>query len=120
MKSITIAITGLILASATAYAGETLNAAAVKNLVSGNTAVGETDTGTKMMNYFSPDGTLHRKMGKKMMEGTWEVKDDGTQCIEGVPGGCATIVKNDDGTYDRMQDGVSRLKWTEFKSGKAF
>lgn len=121
MKKIAFAFAGVVLFSTWAHAAETLDAGAVRKLITGNTALGMAPNGSTMKNYFSPDGNLIRQLGDKTVEGTWKVNDDGSQCVEGVPGGCATIVRNDDGTYDRVQpNGTSRLKWTSFVNGKDF
>ena len=51
------------------------------------------------------------------------MNDDGTQCVEGlpIPVVCAKIVRNDDGTYDRVAaDGSIPLKWTAIVKGKDF
>ncbi len=121
MKKIAFVITGFVLFSGWAHAAETLDAAAVRKLITGNTANGVAPNGATMKNYFSSDGKLYRYMNGDIFEGTWSVKDDGSQCVEGLPGGCATIVKNDDGSYDRvLPDGKARLKWTSFANGKDF
>ena len=121
MKKIAFAFAGLVLLSTWAHAAVTLDAAAVRKLVTGNTANGVAPNGATMKNYFAPDGKLVRQMGDKITEGSWTVNDDGSQCVAGVPGGCATIVKNDDGSYDRvLPDGKVPLKWTSFANGKDF
>lgn len=121
MKKIAFVFIGFALLSGWAHAAETLDAGAVRKLITGNTALGVAPNGSTMKNYFSPDGNLIRQLGDKIMAGTWKVNDDGSQCVEGVPGGCAAIVRNDDGTYDRVQsNGASRLKWTSFVNGKDF
>jgi hypothetical protein len=121
MKTITFVFAGFVLFSTVAYAAETMNADAVKELISGNTVHGLAPNGNTQKNYFSPDGKTYRQAGGKILEGTWRVNDDGTQCVEGMPGGCATIVRNDDGTYDRVTtEGGVRLKWTSVVKGKDF
>ena len=53
----------------------------------------------------------------------WYFNTDGSAgCgTPGVPGGCAKIVRNDDGTYDRVTDGAGiRLRWTSIVNGKDF
>jgi len=121
MKKIAFAFVSCVLFSTWVHAVETLDASAVRKLITGNTANGMTPNGATMKNYFSPDGSLVRQMGDKIMQGTWSVNDDGTQCVTGVPGGCAKIVRNDDGTYDRVTDGAGiRLRWTSIVNGKDF
>lgn len=121
MKNITFAFAGLMLFSSWAYAGETLDADAVKKLITGNTVHGLGPTGGIQKNYFAPDGKTIRQIGEKIIEGTWSVKDDGTQCVNGMPGGCAKIVRNDDGTHDRVVEGGGvRLKWRAVVNGKDF
>ena len=121
MKTIAFAFAGFVLFSTGAYAAETMDADAVKKLISGNTAHGLAPNGGTPKNYFSPDGKLYRQAGGKISEGTWRVNDDGTQCVEGLPGGCTKIVRNDDGTYDRVAaDGSVPLKWTAIVKGKDF
>jgi glyoxylase-like metal-dependent hydrolase (beta-lactamase superfamily II) len=58
----------------------------------------------------------------QVAEGTWKVNDDGTQCVDGIAGGCARIVSNGDGTYDRnhASSGKTLLKWNSFVNGKDF
>ncbi len=121
MKTITFALAGFVLFSTGAYAAETMDADAVKKLISGNTVHGLAPNGNTQKNYFSPDGKTYRQVGGKVLEGTWRVNDDGTQCVAGIPGGCAKIVRNDDGTYNRVTtEGKARLKWTSVVNGKDF
>lgn len=121
MKTIALALAGFFVLTATAQAAETLDAVAVKKLITGNTVHGIAPNGNTQKNYFAPDGKTYRQTGDKIIEGTWRVNDDGTQCVEGMPGGCAKIIRNDDGTYDRViSDGGVRLKWTAVVNGKDF
>lgn len=121
MKQALIAVAGFLLVSASVQAAETLNADAVKKLISGNTAHGLAPNGKTPKIYFSTDGKLYRQDGDTVREGTWHVKDDGMQCVEGTPGGCARIVRNDDGSHDRVNaDGKTLLKWTSVTPGKGF
>ena len=107
--------------SAFVHAAETLDAEAVKKLLTDHTVHGLAPNGNTQKNYFSADGKTYRQVSGKILEGTWQVKDDGTQCVEGMPGGCAKIVRNDDGTYDRIISGGGvRLKWTAVVKGKDF
>ena len=121
MKKIAMAFAGFVLFSSLTHAGETLDADAVKKLITGNTAHGLAPNGATRKNYFSADGKLFRYQDGNVSEGTWKVNDDGTQCVQGIPGGCATIVRNDDGTYDRvLATGKVALKWMKFVNGKDF
>ena len=121
MKAITLVFSGFVLFSTGSFAAETLDADAVKKLISGNTVDGLAPNGNTQKNYFAPDGTTIRKIGDKLIEGTWNVKEDGTQCVTGMPGGCAKIVSNGDGTYDRVVEGGGiRLRWVSVTSGKGF
>jgi len=121
MKKFLLATAGVMMLSSTAYAGEPLDANAVKKLISGNTAHGLAPNGMTPKIYFAADGKLIRQDGNKTREGTWQVKDDGMQCVEGTPGGCARIVRNDDGTYARVNaDGKKLLTWTKIVNGKDF
>jgi len=121
MKIITFACAGLLLFSTLAHAGETLDADAVKKLITGNTVDGLAPNGNTQKNYFAPDGKTFRQIGDKLIEGTWNVKEDGSQCVTGMPGGCAKIVSNGDGTYDRIGEGGGvRLRWVSVTSGKGF
>lgn len=121
MKSITFAFAGFALFATGAHAAETLDADAVRKLISGNTVHGLAPNGNTQKNYFSPDGKTYRQVGGKILEGTWRVNEDGTQCVEGMPGGCARIVRQDDGTYDRVTtEGGVRLKWSSVVNGKDF
>lgn len=121
MKKVIFALVSSFVFIAAAQAAETLDAEAVKKLITGNTAHGLAPNGNTQKNYFAPDGKTYREVGGKILEGTWRVNDDGTQCVEGMPGGCAKIVRNDDGTHDRVTtDGGVRLKWTAVVNGKDF
>ncbi|MBT9613212.1 MAG: hypothetical protein IV108_08100 [Burkholderiales bacterium] len=121
MKTITFAFAGLVLFSTWAHAGETLDAEAVKKLITGNTVDGLAPNGNTQKNYFSPDGKTIRQVGDKLIEGTWSIKEDGTQCVTGMPGGCAKIVSNGDGTYDRIAaEGKVLLRWVAVTKGKGF
>lgn len=103
------------------FAEETLDAAAVKKLLSGNTVEGlSANSGNTFLTYFTADGKLVRKDGDKITEGVWRVEDDGKQCVEGVPGGCAMIVKNDDGSYDRKNKKGVVARWLTITPGKGF
>lgn len=121
MKTIAFVFAGFVLFSTGAYAAETLDADAVKKLISGNTAHGLTPNGKTPKIYFSSDGKAFRKGDDGTFEGAWRVNDDGTQCTAGIPGGCAKIVRNHDGTYDRVTtEGKALLKWTSIVNGKDF
>lgn len=121
MKTMIFVFSGCVFFSSVACAAEKMDAAAVKELISGNTVHGLASNGNTQKNYFSPDGKTYRQVGGKILEGTWRVNDDGAQCVEGMPGGCAMIVRNDDGTHDRVTtEGGVRLKWTSVVKGKDF
>lgn len=118
----TLVFASLILISAGAHAAETLSADAVKKLLTGKTAdaLGAVSGGTPKT-YFAPDGKLYRAINNKRLEGTWYVEADGTHCIQGMPGGCAKIVRNEDGTYDRIKEnGEIYSKYLEIVDGKDF
>lgn len=120
-KFVMLAIAGLALCSASAYAADTLSAEEVRKLLAGHTAYALSATGNSPQNYFAPDGKLYRKMGDKLSEGGWEVKDDGTHCILGLPGGCAKVVRNADGTHDRvLENGEIYARWEKIVKGKDF
>ena len=121
MKIITLACAGLLLFSTWAHAGETLSADAVKKLLSGKTAHTLGANGATHKNHFGLDGKLNRSTDGKLSEGTWYVEDDGTHCVKGVPGDCAKIVNNGDGSYDRVTDkGEVRARWLAIVDGKDF
>jgi hypothetical protein len=120
MKAHAFVFTSLCMISIGAHAVETLDADAVRKLISGNTAHSVSPAGA-FKNYFSPDGKAVRHTGSAVAEGSWTVSDDGTHCLEGLPGGCAKIVRNDDGTYDRLAGGGKVLvKWTAVVKGRDF
>lgn len=121
MKKLTLAFAGLLLFSTWVHAGDALDADAVKKLITGNTVDGLAPNGNTQKNYFAPDGKTFRQIGDKVLEGTWSVKDDGTQCVTGMPGGCAKIFKNSDGSYDRITaEGKTLLRWVAVTNGKGF
>lgn len=121
MKRIAYVCAGVVLVSSWAHAAETLDADAVRTLIAGNTAHAMRNDGSLLKNYFSPDGKLVRQEGDQISEGTWSVKDDGMHCVDGLPGGCARIVRNDDGTHDRVRpNGKVGVKWTAFVKGRDF
>lgn len=121
MKKTMLYLAGLILFYGSAQADATLDAAAVKQLITGNTAHVQRGDGTTLKNYFSPDGKVIRYEKGETSEGTWQVKDDGTHCVEGMAGGCAKIVKNGDGSYDRVLPwGKVPVTWTAIVNGKDF
>jgi hypothetical protein len=119
MKKIICTFAGLMVFSSWASAGETLDADAVKKLVTGNTAHVLGPRGASK-NYHSPDGKLIRLFDGAVYEGTWQVKDDGTHCVKGMPGGCGKISDNGDGTYTRNRDDGEILKWPAIVNGKDF
>ncbi|MBI5936449.1 MAG: hypothetical protein HY850_01215 [Betaproteobacteria bacterium] len=121
MKNIILFSAGLFFFHAYALAGETLNADAVKKLITGNTAHTQRGNGAVLKNYFAPDGKIIRHENGETSEGTWMVKDDGMHCVEGIAGGCASIVKNGDGSYDRVRsNGKVAVTWTTVVNGKDF
>lgn len=121
MKKVAFAFAGVVLFSTWAHAAETLDAGTVKKLVTGNTVVGVLPDGGTIKNYFSDDGKIYRLAGGVAFEGTWQVKDDGTHCIDFGSINCAKIVKNDDGSYNRvMTNGKVAIRWTQFVNGKDF
>jgi len=118
-----LACIGLLLVSTFSFAAETLDAAAVKKLITGKTAdVLTANTGEMRKTYFSADGKVVRQADDKTEEGTWTVEDDGSHCLQGVKGGCAMIVSNSDGTYDRVhkKKGNVLARWLSFTDGKSF
>ena len=121
MKTIMVTFAGLVMASL-AYAGEELSGDAVKQLISGNTAHTYLN-GIEFKNHFAADGKLYRQMDGAITEGTWEVKNNGLHCVGGgVQNSCAKIVKNDDGTYDRLnpRTGQAGARWLKIVEGKDF
>lgn len=123
MKTTVLALAGLILVSASSQAAETLDAGAVRSLITDKTVTGvRVSDGVTLKNYFSPDGKVYRLENGQVAEGTWKVEDDGRQCVDGIAGGCARIVSNGDGTYDRNHaiSGKTLLKWNGFANGKDF
>lgn len=123
MKKTVLALAGLMLVSASSQAAETLDAGAVRALLTDKTVAGvRVSDGATLKNYFSPDGKVYRFENGQVAEGTWKVNDDGTQCVDGIAGGCARIVSNGDGTYDRnhASSGKTLLKWNSFVNGKDF
>jgi len=122
MKITAFAFASLFLVSTWAHAGETLSADAVKKLLTGKTAhaLGAV-SGATPKNYFAPDGKLYRSMNNKLLEGTWYVEADGTHCVKGMPGGCAKVVNNGDGTYDRVtENGEVYARYLTIVDGKDF
>ena len=121
MKTVSIAFVSMCLASGFVHAADEMDADSVKSLIMGNTVHAVNAQGVAQKNYFAPDGTTYRQVDGKTLEGTWHVKEDGSQCVEGMPGGCAKIVRNDDGTYDRIVGGGKvRLKWSAVTQGRDF
>ncbi len=88
---------------------ETLDAEAVKKLITDKTVLAQTLSGPSKT-YFSPDGKAYRNTG----EGTWYVRADGTHCIEGMIGGCVKVRRNGDGSYTR-----GTAEWKSIVDGKA-
>lgn len=123
MKKTLFLFSALMLSSSLVQAGETLDAAAVKALITDKTVTGtRTKDGATLKNYFAPDGKVYRFENGEVAEGSWQVKDNGLQCVEGIPGGCANIVNNGDGTYNRNhgRSGQTLLIWTSFANGRDF
>ena len=122
MKKAIFTMIGLLMFWTSAWADETLDADGVRKLISGNTVHGLTKDGKNPKIHFAADGTAIRKEEDgAVREGKWQVKDDGSQCVTGLPGGCAKIVRNDDGSYSRVfPDGSVPLKWTAIVNGKDF
>ena len=122
MKTALFALTGILLAPTWVHAEETLDADAVRKLISGNTVHGLTTDGKTPSIHFASDGTAIRKEDDGVTrEGKWQVKEDGSQCVTGLPGGCAKIIRNDDGTFSRvLPNGTVPLKWTTVVNGKDF
>lgn len=118
MKS--LALIGLLVIPSMTFAAEPLDAAALKTLLTGNTAEVLSAGGNTWQIYFSPDGKLIRKDGNNIVEGRWRVEDDGKHCVEGTPGGCGKFVKNDDGTYDRTAQNGYKVRWLSVTPGKGF
>jgi len=113
----------LMLASTMAHAAETLNAEAVKKLLTGKTALTlSVGYSAELKNYFSPDGKLYRNLDGKITVGTWSVEEDGAHCVQNIPGGCGKIVSNGDGTYDRVDNktGAVKARWFALVDGKDF
>ena len=121
MRMRTLAVAGFVLFPTWAHAAETLDGNAVRKLLTDNTVNGLRPDGNTVKIHFATDGKVYRQEGGKIVEGTWNVSDDGKQCVAGIPGGCARIIRNDDGTHDRITaDGKVLLKWVSFVKGKDF
>ena len=100
-----------------------VGAAELKQLISGCTVHNMCKvTGDISKTYFDPSGKLIRESQGNTIEGTYYIKDDGTQC--NVLNGkhlCADIMKVDDGTHYRMAKNGKRLGiWTKITPGKDF
>lgn len=120
MKTITFAFAGFILFTTWAHAGETLDADAVKKLTTGNTVRGLRPDGSPQKIYFASDGQAYRHEGGAIVKSPWHVNDNGSQCISSM-GECYNIVRNNDGTYDRvLPNGKVLQKWTSVVKGKDF
>jgi hypothetical protein len=121
MKTISFACAGVVLFTSWAHAGQALDAEAVKTLTVGNTAHGmEAHFGNPQRIYFASDGWAFIEGGGAVVKSEWLIKDSGTQCISSM-GACYNIVRNDDGTYDRvLPDGKVVQKWTSVTEGKDF
>lgn len=120
MKARTLVFASLGMVCSGAQAAETLDADAVRKLISGNTVHSVSPAGA-FKNYFAPDGKAVRHTGSAVAEGTWTVSDDGTHCLDGLPGGCAKIVRKDDGSYERIAGGGRVLvAWKAIVKGKDF
>lgn len=52
------------------------------------------------------------------IHGRWDVRVDGSHCVSVDREVCAKVVKNADGTYMRIVDGVPSFKWMRITRGK--
>ena len=120
MKTITFAFAGFVLFATWAHAGQALDAAAIKKLTTANTVHGLRSDGIPQKIYFAPDGSAYVDGGGAVVKSPWQVNDNGTQCISSM-GACYGIVRNDDGTHDRvLPNGKVLQKWTSITKGKDF
>lgn len=120
MKKTMACVAGFILFYGVAQAGDRLDAEAIKKLITGNTVNVVRGDGSSIKNYFSADGKVIRYENGATSEGTWQVKDDGMHCVEGMIGDCGRIEKNSDGTHDRVPPFGRPVTWTSVTSGKDF
>lgn len=111
---------GSVLAPLQSMASNTLSGDEVKKLIVGNTAHGKAPNGKSMKNYFDPSGALVRSVNGKIVEGSYSISGDGTQCIKvGGADNCGKITNNGDGTYNRVSaEGKVLLKWEIIVNGK--
>lgn len=103
------------------FAQSQLDAAEVRTLIVGNTADVDPGEGIPFRAYFEPSGKWVQQRGGEILEGTWRINDDGSQCVTNSSGlSCGFIQKNGDGTYTRIVDGRAGFRWTKIHAGKAF
>ena len=112
-----------LMAASSVFAGEKLDDAKIKALITGKTVHGEnTKRNTKFMIYFDKDGkTAIRKGPKKTRTAQYSIKNN-MQCFQRKKKErCASIQDNGDGTYSRINNkGKSIVKWTKVEDGKKF
>jgi len=122
LKSIlTAGLISLIFNTTPALAGDFLDAAAIKALISGNTVHSEhLKRGFEFKVYFDADGeTAIRQQHGDDTETTYKFKGD-KHCIHWKgKDRCAKIRDNGDGSYDRVnKKGKVNVKWLKIAEGK--
>jgi len=118
-----------LLACALAYSqaapAQQLSGEEIRNLVTGNTADVTTfvPQNGKARNYFAADGSGQALNTKgSVVQGKWRITSDNQHCTQWGQRteSCVQVIKQPDGTYNRVRDGVVRATWTKISPGKDF
>jgi hypothetical protein len=106
--------------AAPAFAATFLTGDEVRKIVSGNTVYFEVPGKGDFKAYLDSNGEVTRVHEKKILEGTWRVKDDGALCVHyaSVDERCGTVKTNMDGTYTRVDDANVNNHWKKVVTGK--
>jgi len=119
----TMSLIAALILSPAAFAGEALDAAALKALIVGKTVSGHHEfRDFDFQVYFAPNGDMVRVIDGDETEGTYRITSRGEHCIElGHIANCATVEDNGDGTYTRVlsHNGKRPITWHAFTEGRA-
>ncbi|HDH08724.1 MAG TPA: hypothetical protein ENG96_04515 [Gammaproteobacteria bacterium] len=111
----------ILFGSTQVFAGEELNAEKVKQLVVGHTmSAVHLNKDFEFKVYFDVDGkTAYRDQDGDTTKTTYKFEGNKHCIYWRGDDRCANIIKNDDGTYDRVnEDGDHVVQWSKIVKGK--
>jgi dienelactone hydrolase len=121
IRALVIALAFCAAAYSASHGAQTpLDARELRELIVGHTVHGQNLRGMPFQQFFDPDGMFFTEFAGMLLSGTWTIRHDGTLCLTSVAGNlCAKILRNADGTYERIAEGTAPAKWLKLSAGNS-